>query len=423
MLTLTGRDEEFTLTNDEGRSAGRITMTAKFVPVDTKLEPRESLNNMGILRVDLLDGKDIVGADRSGKSDPFVVFTLNDQRVHKSQTKKKTLTPVWNETFNVTVPSRVGAVFAFEVFDWNQIEQAKSLGMGTVDLTDIEPFVASEKVVPIVSTKHGDKGEIRLRLVFTPEMIAKSRKNTSTFSTAGRAMTQLGAVPFGAGKGVVHGVGSVGKFAKGVFSKPKSIDERDESSEGSEVAAGQVSAPAVPSIQKPAPNVATLAPGREGGPESGMLKVAVLGAKDLSTMGESSVKPYLVLRAGKEEFKTKHTGKTLTPEWDEVFNVAVSSETKSLNASIYDHKTLGKDKQLGEADIDIWRHLQANGSSLVLAADVWLELRSGTGQLHVRLEFERGLTRSLTGNSSGGSRVALGGSPSRFSLSRRHNDD
>ena len=40
-----------------------------------------------------------------GKSDPFVVFTLNGQRVHKSQTKKKTLHPEWNETFSVTVVS------------------------------------------------------------------------------------------------------------------------------------------------------------------------------------------------------------------------------------------------------------------------------------------------------------------------------
>lgn len=38
-----------------------------------------------------------------GKSDPFVVFFLNGQRVHKSQTKKKTLAPEWNENFVVQV--------------------------------------------------------------------------------------------------------------------------------------------------------------------------------------------------------------------------------------------------------------------------------------------------------------------------------
>jgi hypothetical protein len=39
----------------------------------------------------------------TGKSDPFVVFTLNGAKVHKSQVKKKTLSPEWNETFTVSV--------------------------------------------------------------------------------------------------------------------------------------------------------------------------------------------------------------------------------------------------------------------------------------------------------------------------------
>ena len=42
-----------------------------------------------------------------GKSDPYVVFTLNDQKVYKSQTKKKTLAPEWNENFTVQVVSIV----------------------------------------------------------------------------------------------------------------------------------------------------------------------------------------------------------------------------------------------------------------------------------------------------------------------------
>lgn len=41
----------------------------------------------------------------AGKSDPFAVFTLNGQKVFKSQTKKKTLSPEWNENFTVQVVS------------------------------------------------------------------------------------------------------------------------------------------------------------------------------------------------------------------------------------------------------------------------------------------------------------------------------
>ena len=76
------------------------------------------------MRVDLIDGRNIHGIDRggtmatlrkgavtlmlatTGKSDPFVVFHLNGQRVYKSQTKKKTLNPEWNENFTVQVVCR-----------------------------------------------------------------------------------------------------------------------------------------------------------------------------------------------------------------------------------------------------------------------------------------------------------------------------
>ena len=92
----------------------------------TSTPPHIRLNllpDQGILQVQLLNGGEIHGADRSGmtsrsqilsiltdvvdlgKSDPFVVFTLDGQRVFKSQAKKKTLHPEWNETFSVSVVS------------------------------------------------------------------------------------------------------------------------------------------------------------------------------------------------------------------------------------------------------------------------------------------------------------------------------
>ena len=53
--------------------------------------------------MDLLDGTEIRGVDRGGKSDPFAVFSLNGQKVYKSQTKKKTLHPEWNESFTASI--------------------------------------------------------------------------------------------------------------------------------------------------------------------------------------------------------------------------------------------------------------------------------------------------------------------------------
>jgi Ca2+-dependent lipid-binding protein len=113
----------FTLRNEDDKNESTVEISTKFIPVHITLEPRESTNSecqyvtqfplansllmidQGSLRVDLIEGRGILAADRSGKSDPYAVFTLNDQKVFRSQVKKKTLTPDWNEAFDVSVVS------------------------------------------------------------------------------------------------------------------------------------------------------------------------------------------------------------------------------------------------------------------------------------------------------------------------------
>ena len=219
-------------------------------------------------------------------------------------------------------PSRVNADFSLEVFDWNQIEQAKSLGWARITLDDIEPFEAVERSLTLSSEKHGDQGVIRLRLLFTPEIIAKARKNTSTFSSAGRAMTQVGSIPLGAGKGVLHGVGkvggAVGGAVTGVFRRDK--DKRESSEDSHDPPSGQISAPAgnVPIEGTPVlafPSMNTAADQISPPLEAGILKVTVLRAKDLPAPGGDMPKPYVVLGMGDREHKTKHKKETNAPEW------------------------------------------------------------------------------------------------------------
>jgi Ca2+-dependent lipid-binding protein len=300
--------------------------------------------DQGILRVDLIDGRDILAADRSGKSDPYAVFTLNDQKVFRSQTKKKTLSPDWNETFEVNVVSirfprhvvrwlnffqhsRVGARFEVEVFDWNQIEQAKSLGQGRIDLEGLEAFQTFSMTVPL-STKNGPKGEVRVKLMFHPLIIVKSRKNTSTFSSAGRAMTQVGGIPLGAGKGIVQGMGSAGKTVRSVFKREHTPSVSLEIPPNSLPL--PTNNPAGTQASRPAEYVEITADAPPTGyamtsygvddvktpHDYGMLVVTVLAAKDLVSASQGDmVRPYVVVKVGDKEQKTKHTSKTVAPTW------------------------------------------------------------------------------------------------------------
>lgn len=198
------------------------------------------------------------------------------------------------------------------MFDWNQIEQAKSLGEAKIDLSDIEPFVGVERELPLMHSKHGERGRAHLRLMFQPEIIVKSRKNTTTFSTAGRAMTQIGHIPVGAGKGVLHGVTGVFRRVGGSGSESEAEEEKTDFR--NIPAAGQASQ-AIGALGGTLNPGAAVFPTENGtsnqSSEPGTLRVTVVDAKDLST---NEVKPYVTIRIGDKEQKTKHI-KSPTPEW------------------------------------------------------------------------------------------------------------
>ena len=52
------------------------------------------------LNISLLEGKEFMPSDFSGKSNPYVVFTLEHSK-QLSSFKSNTLSPVWNEDFNM----------------------------------------------------------------------------------------------------------------------------------------------------------------------------------------------------------------------------------------------------------------------------------------------------------------------------------
>ncbi|CEI93658.1 hypothetical protein RMCBS344292_07889 [Rhizopus microsporus] len=128
--------------------SGLIRLSFRYVPVVRfKLDPNESLENQGNLTVALVKASNLTAADRSGTSDPFVRFYLDDQRIYKSQVYKKTLNPVFNkdETFTVSVINRMTSNLVAKIFDWDQIGKDTPLGECRISFTgnDIETFVTA----------------------------------------------------------------------------------------------------------------------------------------------------------------------------------------------------------------------------------------------------------------------------------------
>lgn len=223
--------------------------------------------------------------------------------------------PEWNESFETDIvsnplffdanhpqhfqASRVKADLSLEVLDWNQLEQAKSLGAGQINVANIEPLQATDQVIALSLPNSGEKGHIRLNLLFTPKIIAKSRKNTSTFS-AGRAMTQLGGLPVTAGKGVIHSV--TGVFKRGdnevVPIPTAAVAQAAPVENGSEP--NQAAFPTKAAMDNTLP----------ANQEPGILRV-VAGSASLT----DESKAYVVLRVGDREVKTKYSPKTNHPEW------------------------------------------------------------------------------------------------------------
>jgi Ca2+-dependent lipid-binding protein len=237
---------EYVLKSSSGEMF-KVKVSMKYLPVQIVLDASESINNMGDLRVELVEGRNLPAADRSGYSDPYCVFQLNGERVFKSKTVKKTLNPTFDEKFDITIPSRTAAEFVVEVYDWDFGGGDDFLGRASIDLSELEPFQLKNISVPL----DGKSGELKLKLLFKPAYITRARRGTSgTFGGgAGRVVTGIAGAPVkvvgtgvkGVGKGVgvaAGGIGGAASFMKrGLTRKKTTIQEGEEEDVGSRDAA------------------------------------------------------------------------------------------------------------------------------------------------------------------------------------------
>ena len=111
--------------------------------------------------------------------------------------------------------------------DWDFADKPDFLGGSDINLETLEPFKAQEVKLIL----DGKSGVVRLRLLFRPDYVTRSKMGTSTFSgtfaTPGRIVTGVAGAPIKGATGIVHGVGKGASFIKRGFTGRKKDGEQE----------------------------------------------------------------------------------------------------------------------------------------------------------------------------------------------------
>lgn len=120
----------------------------------------------------------------------------------------------------------------------------------------------------------------------------------------------------------------------------------------------------------------------------GVVRVKVLEAKDLiksdiSLTGKGKSDPYVVLKVGAKEVKTRIINNTVQPVWNETFEMIVdSADGQLLYIDVFDDDPGSKDDELGRVNMDL-SQLKEFGFE-----DEWLPLEDvKQGMIHIQLTW------------------------------------
>ncbi|KAJ5109414.1 Tricalbin [Penicillium angulare] len=366
---------ELILRSNSG-DVSKVTVSARYIPTQMKLDPKESINNMGTLRVDVLDAADLPSADRNGFSDPYCKFRIGDEHkdIYKTKVQKKTLHPAWNEFFETPIKSRIDANFHVDVYDWDFGDSADWLGAAPIDLESLEPFQAQEVTLPL----NGKSGVIRLKLLFKPSYVVRSRQGSATFAGTFAVPGKIVGAP-------VKGVGFVGgnvvrgaSFLKhGLMShihKPKNSDAdaaslaESTNEEGSPRGAGGGLTPAAPLVDSPS---GSATPTKEhsrtrstasqygdrlsvlggGRGDAGTAIITIVSVSNFSPTANLRVVVSKLLpgKSPKEVHKTKGQKGSGEVQFNDTFKVSNATADAQYQVRVVNHSTFGSDDVLGEA--------------------------------------------------------------------------
>jgi len=131
----------------------------------------------GELTVGVIQGADLPGMDMSGTSDPYVkVYLMPDKKKkHETKVHRKTLNPVFNESFTFKVPyAEIGAkTLVLAVYDFDRFSKHDQIGQVRVPLNSVDLCTVVEEWRDLESPesdaeKENKLGDICFSLRYVP---------------------------------------------------------------------------------------------------------------------------------------------------------------------------------------------------------------------------------------------------------------
>eukprot|EP00117_Sycon_ciliatum_P039451 scpid12103/ scgid2545/ SH3 domain-containing protein PJ696.02 len=113
---------------------------------------------------------------KGGMCDAYIKVRVENEKVYRTKTIKKSATPVWDEEFKVKMISRLNGSLDFQVKDWNPISDDTALGSATLYLDsyfgqqDIKGLMSKTVHLPLqqLPSKKPGQGQLTLRLTAQP---------------------------------------------------------------------------------------------------------------------------------------------------------------------------------------------------------------------------------------------------------------
>uniref|UniRef100_A0A803NLZ8 C2 domain-containing protein n=1 Tax=Cannabis sativa TaxID=3483 RepID=A0A803NLZ8_CANSA len=138
---------------------------------------RAARRPVGILNVKVVRALKLKKKDFLGGADPYVKLKLTEDVLpgKKTTVKHKSLSPEWNEEFNMVIKDPQTQALEIMVYDWEQVGKHDKMGLNTVPLKDLTPDESKVLTLDLLKNMNEDdaqndkfRGQIVLEMTYKP---------------------------------------------------------------------------------------------------------------------------------------------------------------------------------------------------------------------------------------------------------------